>query len=163
MLIFIFLYPTMAFNFKIFSKLTSEWGRKQTALDSHLPIKVTRKSPQGPSRSWEKEDLPLQRRHFSLVLKDCYIQLAFPSPTCYVALAAPLRAVQPRLRIHGWGCSQCSATHSRLAAPCPSAGVGIQGTSTKMKGFLLLGPERVLSLTGRCISFSQVSRMEHST
>lgn len=40
----------MALNFKIFAKLNSEYGRKQTALDSHLPVnKVTRKSPQGPT------------------------------------------------------------------------------------------------------------------
>ena len=47
------------------------------------------------SRSWDKEDLSLQRRWFSLVLKDFYVQLAFLSLTCYVALAASLQPCVP--------------------------------------------------------------------
>lgn len=47
------------------------------------------------SCSWDKEDSPLQRRWFSLVLKDCYVQLAFPPLTCYVALAASLQPCVP--------------------------------------------------------------------
>ena len=67
----------MALNFKIFTKLSSERGRKQAAWDSHLPInKVTRKSPQGPAAG-TKKIYPCRGGGLALCLRTAMLSLLF--------------------------------------------------------------------------------------
>lgn len=100
--------------------------------------KSRKEEPPG-SHSWDKEDLSLQRRWFNVVLKDCYVQLAFPSLTCYTASAASL---QPCV-LSNLVSTSIARTFLGTQPPSPSwllcaqaQALRIHSTSTGMKRFL---------------------------
>jgi len=120
------------------------------------------------SRSWNKEELPLQRRWFVLVLKDGDVQLAFPSLTCHVALAASLQPCVPS----SLASASMAGTVPGAQPPGPSR---LLHARAQASGFtshplqrtdlsrLPSALERVWCLAGRGISFSPVSRVESCT